>query len=84
MDAIAYSSLEAFLAHHRALRRASKRTADEDRRLAAMTALLEQSLDAAGRAALDSNADTGDARRHRERALLALRRALVQKGVLAG
>ncbi len=84
MDTITYSSLEAFLAHHRALRATSKRTADEDRRLAAMTALVEQSLDAAGRAALASSAEAGAARRHRERALLKLRRALIQKGVLAG
>jgi hypothetical protein len=84
MDAIAYSSLEAFLAHRRALRAALKRNADEDRRLSAMTALVEQSLDAAERAALDSAANTGAARRHRERALLKLRRALIQKGVLVG
>ena len=84
MDAITYSSLEAFLAHHRALSAAPTRTPDEDRLLAGMTALLEQSLDAAERGALDSAADTGAGRRHRERALPKLRRALIQRGVLTG
>jgi hypothetical protein len=84
MHAPAYSSLEAFLAHYRALRGASHRDAGDDRQLAAMSALIEQALDNAGRAALDAGSDSGAARRHRERALLKLRRALIRAGVLTG
>jgi hypothetical protein len=84
MDAPTYSSLEAFLAHHRALRAASRRNADEQRIFTTMSSLIEQALDANERTALDSGADTGAERRHRERAQVKLRRALIQKGVLSG
>jgi hypothetical protein len=84
MDARTYSSLEAFLAHYRALRTASRRNADDELLFTTMSSLIEQVLDANERSALDSEADTGAERRHRERALLKLRRALIQKGALTG
>ncbi len=80
----AYSSLAAFLAHYRALRAASTRSADDERRLAEMSSLIAQALDASGRAALESDSGSAGARRHRERALLKLRRALMQSGALTG
>ncbi len=84
MDAAAYTSLEAFLAHHRALAAAPTRKPDEERSLREMSTLVEESLGRAERTALHSDSSTGLARRHRERALLKLRRALLAKGAIAG
>ncbi len=78
-----YASLAAFLAHYRALSGADARSAEEDRILAAMHQYLD-AIPAEERAALASTADSGPARRHRERAELHLRRALLAQGAIAG
>jgi hypothetical protein len=83
MKPLPYSSLAAFLAHHRALDSASSRTPDEDRLLAEMSAAIA-TLSTEERAALDSSEATASARRHRERAELHLRRELVARALLLG
>jgi hypothetical protein len=79
----AYSSLSAFLAHYRALKSETSRSADDDQLLAEMSALLA-TLAPDARAALDSPANNSSAKRHRERAELDLRRELAARGILAG
>ncbi|HVB80720.1 MAG TPA: hypothetical protein VNE82_12340 [Candidatus Binataceae bacterium] len=87
----AYSSLAAFLAHWRALRRASTgaSAADELARRAAMDEIIA-ALRPAERAALEAanidheSASAGAALRHRERAELQLARELRTRGLLAG
>ena len=78
-----YSSLAAFLAHHRALNSAFQRTPDEDGLLAEMSAAIA-TLSAEERVALDSSDAAGPARRLRERAELHLRRELVARAIVAG
>jgi hypothetical protein len=78
----AYSSLAAFLAHHRALTTASSRSPDDEQLFAEMSAAFA-TLAPEARAALNSTDDTGSARRHRERAQLQLRRELVARGIIA-
>lgn len=80
-----YSSLAAFLAHYRALRAASESAMDsEDRnRLAAMERLIAV-LRPEERAAIESNSGAPAVARHRERALLRLRRGLLAHGVIDG
>jgi hypothetical protein len=82
-DFPAYASLAAFLAHYRALAAARSRSEQEDRVLAAMRKHLD-TIPADERSALDSEADTPAARRHRERAETRLRRELIARGALAG
>jgi hypothetical protein len=78
----AYSSLAAFLAHYRALKSDASRSADDAQLFAEMSEAIA-TLSTELRAALDSTDDTGSARRHRERAELQLRRALVARGIVA-
>jgi hypothetical protein len=78
-----YSSLAAFLAHYRALQSASSRLSDEDQLFAEMSAAIA-ALSGEDRAALDSSAATGSARRDRERAELHLTRELVARSILSG
>jgi len=78
-----YSSLAAFLAHYRTLRAASSRSADEERLLADMAGLVG-ALPQPELAALDAGLADPATRRHRERAELRLRRALLASGMLAG
>ena len=79
----AYSSLSVFLAHYRALKSDASRSADDDQLLSEMSAVIA-TLSPEARAALDSTEDSASARRHRERAELQLRRALVARGIVAG
>jgi hypothetical protein len=76
---LGYSSLAAFLAHYRILRRAAQLTGDERERLAEMTKLIE-ALTPNDRDAIES----GAAERQFERALRNLHRLLVERGVLSG
>lgn len=83
MNAMTYSSLAAFLAHYRTLRHAGSLRADDRDLLAAMERALG-ALAPADRAALaDTGADPATLRR-RQRAERALRRLLVQQGLLQG
>jgi hypothetical protein len=75
--------LAAFLAHYHALKSAPSRSADEEQLFAEMTAALG-ALSPETRAALDSNDISGEAKRHRERAELELRRELAARGIVAG
>jgi len=79
----AYSSLAAFLAHYHALKVVPSRSPDDEKLFAEMS-LAIATLAPEARAALDSNDDTGSARRHRERAELQLRRELAARGIIAG
>jgi len=76
-----YSSLAAFLAHYRILKRAAQVTEEERERLAEMTKLAEL-LAPADREAIES--DTAAGGRRSERALRDLRRLLAERGVLSG
>jgi len=76
-----YSSLAAFLAHYRILKRAAQLTEEERERLAEMTKLAEL-LTPADREAIES--DTAASGRRSERALRDLRRLLAERGVLSG
>jgi hypothetical protein len=78
-----YSSVSAFLAHYQSLRRipASSQTEDDRNRFVAMELLLEI-LRREERAAVVSGSDDPAAKRHRERAVLRLRRELVARGAL--
>lgn len=82
MKTAAYSSLTAFLAHHRALRSAASRNADDDRLLAEMSKILN-ALPPDELAAITSTNDDPCARRHRERAHLHLGRELTTRGIIA-
>ncbi len=77
----AYSSLEAFLAHYHALKAAGQAGAEERSLLGAMEQLLAV-LRAEERLALESDSTEPAVARHRERALLRLRRELRARGVL--
>jgi hypothetical protein len=87
----AYSSLAAFLAHWRALKRAGAGTlaADELARSAEMEKIIA-ALRPEERTALeapnndDGSADAGAMQRHRERAEIILARELRIRGLLAG
>lgn len=79
----AYSSLAAFLAHYRALKSDTARSAVDDQLLAEMSAAIA-TLAPDAHAALDSTDDTCGARRHRARAELQLRRELAARGIVAG
>ena len=79
----AYSSLAAFLAHYRALKSDTSRSADENQLFAEMSAVIA-TLPPEARAALDSTEDNASARRHGERAELQLRRELAARGIVAG
>ena len=79
----AYSSLAAFLAHHRALKMVPSRNPDDEKLFAEMSLAIE-TLAPEARTALDSTGDTGSARRHRARAQLQLRRELAARGIIAG
>jgi hypothetical protein len=83
MKVPAYSSLAAFLAHYRALKSAPSRGAGDDQLFAEMSAAIA-TLAPETRAALDSTANAGAARRHRERAERQLRRELADRGIVAG
>lgn len=76
-----YSSLAAFLAHYRLLKRATALTDEERERLAEMTKLIEL-LAPADREAIESDAAASG--RRSERALRKLRRLLAERGVLSG
>jgi hypothetical protein len=78
-----YSSLAAFLAHYHALKSVSSRGAADEKIFAEMSAAVA-TLTPDARAALDSTEESASARRHRERAELQLRRALVARGIIAG
>jgi len=79
----AYSSLAAFLAHYRALKSAASRSSNDQELLAEMTTAVG-ALTPETRAALESTDGSANARRHRERAELQLRRELVKRGIVAG
>ncbi|MGH7864255.1 MAG: hypothetical protein ACREQB_04655 [Candidatus Binataceae bacterium] len=83
MNRDAYSSLEAFLAHYRALESARARSANDAEQFAAMKALVD-SLDREVGAALTADLRDPTVRRHRERAELKLARELRSRGWLAG
>jgi hypothetical protein len=79
----AYSSLAAFLAHYHAVKSDTSRSSGDEQLFAEMSAVIAI-LAPEARAALDSNEDSGSARRHRERAQLQLRRELAARGIIAG
>jgi hypothetical protein len=79
----AYSSLAAFLAHYRALKKDGSRGSDDEQVFGEMSSAIA-TLSPEARAALDSTQDSAGARRHRERAELQLRRELGARGILAG
>lgn len=93
MKLIAYSSLVAFLAHYRALKKqrsasgTAAMSAKETQYLAEMENLLGL-LDSADRALLESDPSLapleGATGRRRARAELKLRRELMRRGILAG
>jgi len=83
MKTPAYSSLTAFLAHHRALRNSSSRGAEDELLLADMSAVLN-TLPPDELSALTLIDDKPASRRHRERAELRLRRELIARGIIAG
>jgi len=83
MKVPAYSSLTAFLAHYHAIKSDPSRAADDEQLLAAMSAAIA-TLSPESRAALDTVEDSASAKRHRERALLQLRRELAARGIVAG
>jgi len=78
-----YSSLAAFLAHYRALESAASRTSAEDQMFSEMSAAIG-TLTPEDRAALDSSAAAGSARRNRERAELRLKGELIARAILSG
>jgi hypothetical protein len=82
MKSVPYSSLAAFLAHYRALESAASRTSDEDQIFSEMSAAIG-TLTPEDRAALDSSAAAGSARRDRERAELHLKRELIARAILS-
>jgi hypothetical protein len=83
MKVPAYSSLTAFLAHYHAIKADPSRAADDEQLLAAMSAAIA-TLSPEARTALDTVEDSASAKRHRERALLQLRRELAARGIVAG
>jgi len=80
----AYSSVTAFVAHWRALETADAQLHDDDRTLLAAMRDVIAMLRPDERAALESDANTGAAARHRERAHANLARELRTRGILAG
>jgi hypothetical protein len=83
MKTPAYSSLTAFLAHHRALASARTRSADDELLFTEMSAVLN-TLPPDELSALTLIDDKPASRRHRERAELHLRRELIARGIIAG
>jgi hypothetical protein len=80
-----YSSLAAFLAHYETLRKLSPAAIGaEDRNLLAAFEQLLALLRPAERAALIADSGDSAAARHRERALLRLRRELLARGAIDG
>jgi hypothetical protein len=78
-----YSSVSAFLAHYRALKKNSTLNDEDRNRLAAIEQLLEL-LRSEERDAIAADSDDPAIARHRERASLRLRRELVTRGVIDG
>jgi hypothetical protein len=80
-----YSSLAAFLAHHDTLRKIPPSAiAVEDRNLLAAMEKLLAVLRPEERIALTTDTGNPGVARHRERALLRLRRELLARGVIDG
>jgi len=79
---VPYSSLTAFLAHYRALKRAGKLMEDEHAQLGEMTRLIEL-LPPADREVIESSAAASTGRRG-ERALRNLQRLLTDREILSG
>jgi hypothetical protein len=75
--------LAAFLAHYHALKSDVSRDAGDEQLFIEMSGVIAQ-LAPEARAALDSTDNSTSAKRHRERAELQLRRALVARGIVAG
>jgi hypothetical protein len=90
MKPLAYSSMEAFLAHYRILREASRSDgdgralSDSERGALAEMERLTQSLTPAERDALFESAPDGEGARRRHRAEFKLRRILTARGILQG
>ena len=82
MKVSAYSSLAAFLGHYHALKSDASRGAGDEQLFIEMSGVVAQ-LAPEARAALDSTDHSTSANRHRERAELQLRRALIARGILA-
>ena len=78
-----YSSLSALLAHWRALKSAPQRSREEHERFEEIAALVA-GLSPDEARALENDASDPAAARHRERAENKLRRALLERGFLAG
>jgi cytochrome c-type biogenesis protein CcmH/NrfG len=79
-----YSSVAAFLAHLRALEKASPRTEDDERILALMRGALAELSSDEREALSDDSSASPRRRRHRERAELKLSSVLTTRGLLAG
>jgi hypothetical protein len=80
-----YSSLAGFLAHYDALRKIpSAALSSDDRNILAAIEKLLATLRPEERAALIDEAGDAAAARHRERAMLRLRRDLIARGVIDG
>jgi cytochrome c-type biogenesis protein CcmH/NrfG len=80
---VKYSSVAAFLAHLKALEKASPHTEDDERILAVMRGVLAE-LPSDEREALSDDSNASPARRrHRERAELNLSRVMTSRGLLA-
>lgn len=75
--------MTAFLAHYHALESDPSRDSDDEQLFAAMSAAIA-TLAPEARTALDSVDDRARAKRHRERAVLQLRRELAARGIVAG
>ena len=90
MKPLAYSSMEAFVAHYRILRELSRSAGDSralnDSERGALAAMerLAQFLSPAERDALFDSAPDGEIARRRQRAELKLRRVLMARGILQG
>jgi hypothetical protein len=78
-----YSSVSAFLAHYRALKKNSALNDGDRNRLAAIEQLLEV-LRPEEREAIASDSNDGAIARHRERGSLRLRRELMTRGAIDG
>jgi hypothetical protein len=79
----AYSSVTAFLEHYRALKSVSSRSPGDEQLFIEMTAAIAK-LPPDNQAALDATDDTASAKRHRERAIIQLRRELAARAIVAG